>query len=78
MVEGDCAVVGVGSGQTTLGVHMSEDTMGPDEGLIDVSEFTLRQLANEVDESSLTRTLRRLLDSREGDSEEIAGWLARL
>jgi FXSXX-COOH protein len=53
---------------------MSEATTGHDDGLIDVSEFTLRQLANEVDESSLGRTLRRLLDSREGDGEEIAGW----
>jgi FXSXX-COOH protein len=57
---------------------MSEDTTWHDDGLIDVSEFTLRQLANEVDESSLTRTLRRLLDSSEGDGGEIAGWLARL
>jgi FXSXX-COOH protein len=57
---------------------MSEDTMWPDEGLIDVSEFTLRQLANEVDESSLTRTLRRLLDSSEGGGEEIAGWGSRI
>jgi FXSXX-COOH protein len=57
---------------------MSENTAGHDDGLIDVSEFTLRQLANEVDESSLARTLRRLLDSREGDGGEIAGWLARL
>ncbi len=57
---------------------MSEDTAGRDDGLIDVSEFTLRRLANEVDESSLTRTLRRLLDSGEADSGEIAGWTARL
>jgi FXSXX-COOH protein len=57
---------------------MSEDAAGHDDELIDVSEFTLRQLANEVDESSLARTLRRLLDSREGDGGEIAGWLARL
>jgi FXSXX-COOH protein len=53
---------------------MSEDTVWHDDVLIDVSEFTLRQLANEVDDSSLTRTLRRLLDSREGDSGAIAGW----
>lgn len=53
---------------------MSEDTTWYDDGLIDVSEFTLRQLANEVDESSFGRTLRRLLDSRGGDGEEIAGW----
>jgi FXSXX-COOH protein len=53
---------------------MSEDTTWHDDVLIDVSEFTLRQLANEVDDSSLTRTLRRLLDSREGDDEAIAGW----
>jgi FXSXX-COOH protein len=53
---------------------MSEDTVWHDEGLIDVSEFTLRQLAHEVDESSLTRTLRRLLDSREGYGEEIASF----
>jgi FXSXX-COOH protein len=53
---------------------MSEDTTWHDDVLIDVSEFTLRQLANEVDDSSLTRTLRRLLDSREGDDGAIAGW----
>jgi FXSXX-COOH protein len=53
---------------------MSEDTTWHDDVLIDVSEFTLRQLANEVDDSSLTRTLRRLLDSREGDGGVIAGW----
>ena len=53
---------------------MSDDTAGRDDGLIDVSEFTLRQLANEIDESSLTRALRRLLGSHAGDSEEIAGW----
>lgn len=53
---------------------MSEDTTWHDDVLIDVSEFTLRQLANEVDDSSLTRTLRRLLASREGDGEAIAGW----
>jgi FXSXX-COOH protein len=53
---------------------MSEDTAWHDEVLIDVSEFTLRQLANEVDDSSLTRMLRRLLDSRKGDDGAIAGW----
>ncbi len=53
---------------------MSRDTTGHEEGLIDVSEFTLRQLASEVDESSLTRALRRLLDSRDGDGGEIAGF----
>lgn len=57
---------------------MSEDTTWHDGGLIDVSEFTLCQLANEVDESSLSRALRRLLDSSEGDGGEIAGWGARL
>lgn len=57
---------------------MSEDTTWHDEGLIDVSEFTLRQLANEVDESSLTRALRRLLSSSEGDDGEIAGFSACL
>jgi FXSXX-COOH protein len=57
---------------------MGEDTTWHDEVLIDVSEFTLRQLANEVDESSLTRTLRRLLDPRDGCGEEIAGWGARI
>jgi FXSXX-COOH protein len=57
---------------------MSEDAAGRDVGLIDVSDFTLRQLANEVDESSLTRTLRRLLGSSEGDSEVIAGWGSHL
>ena len=53
---------------------MSEDTTWHDDVLIDVGEFTLRQLANEVDDSSLTRTLRRLLDSRKGDDVAIAGW----
>jgi FXSXX-COOH protein len=53
---------------------MVEDTTWHDDGLIDVSELTLRQLANEVDESSLTRTLRRLLRSNEEDGGEIAGW----
>jgi len=53
---------------------MVEDTTWHDDGLIDVSELTLRQLANEVDESSLTWTLRRLLGSSEGDGGEIAGW----
>jgi FXSXX-COOH protein len=57
---------------------MSEDTTWHDDVLIDVSEFTLRQLANEVDDSSLTRTLRRLLDSREGDGGVIAGWSAEV
>jgi FXSXX-COOH protein len=53
---------------------MSEDTTWHDDGLIDVSELTLRQLANEVDESSLTQTLRRLLVPNEEDGEVIAGW----
>jgi FXSXX-COOH protein len=53
---------------------MSEGATWHDDILIDVSEFTLRQLANEVDDSSLTRMLRRLLDSREGDDGAIAGW----
>ncbi|MGH3722221.1 MAG: FxSxx-COOH cyclophane-containing RiPP peptide [Pseudonocardiaceae bacterium] len=53
---------------------MSEAITERDDGLIDISEFTLRQLANEADDSSLARTLRRLLDSREGDGEAIAGF----
>jgi FXSXX-COOH protein len=57
---------------------MSEVTTGHDDGLINVSEFTLRQLADEVDESSLARALRRLLDSHAVDSEEIAGWNSSL
>jgi FXSXX-COOH protein len=57
---------------------VSEDTTWHDDELIDVSEFTLRQLANEVDESSLTRTLRRLLGSGEEDGEVIAGWTSYL
>jgi FXSXX-COOH protein len=57
---------------------MSEDTTWHDDVLIDVSELTLRQLANEVDESSLTQTLRRLLDSGEEDGEVIAGWGSHL
>lgn len=48
--------------------------MGPGGGLIDVSEFTLRQLADEVDESSLAGALHRLLDSTESDGGAIAGW----
>jgi FXSXX-COOH protein len=57
---------------------MSEETAWHDDGLIDVSELTLRQLANEVDESSLVGTLRRLLGSDEGDGEMIAGWSSYL
>lgn len=57
-----------------LGALVSEDTMGPGGGLIDVSEFTLRQLADEVDESSLAGALHRLLDSTESDGGAIAGW----
>ena len=57
---------------------MSENAAEHDDGLIDVSEFTLRRLANDVDGSSLTRTLRRLLASSEGDSGEIAGWTSCL
>jgi FXSXX-COOH protein len=57
---------------------MNEDTTWHDDVLIDVSELTLRQLANEVDESSLTQTLRRLLDSGEEDGEAIAGWGSHL
>jgi FXSXX-COOH protein len=53
---------------------MSEDAAGHNDGLINVSEFTLRQLASEINESSLTRALRRLLDSRERYGEEIAGF----
>jgi hypothetical protein len=57
---------------------MSEDTTWHDDGLIDVSELTLRQLANEVDESSFTWTLRRLLHFSEGDGEVVAGWTSHL
>jgi FXSXX-COOH protein len=57
---------------------MSEDTTWHDDVLIDVSGLTLRQLANEVDESSLTQTLRRLLDSSKEDGEVIAGWGSHL
>lgn len=53
---------------------MTEDAMWRDDGLIDASGFTLRQLADDVDESSLTRALRRLLDSRETDGGEISGF----
>jgi FXSXX-COOH protein len=53
---------------------MSEDAAGHDDELINVSELTLRQLAHEINESSLTRALRRLLDSREGYGEEIASF----
>lgn len=57
---------------------MSEDTTRPNDGLIDVSDFTLRQLADEVDESSLGETLRRLLDPREGYGEEISSFTSAL
>lgn len=57
---------------------MSEDTTRQDDGLIDVSDLTLRQLADEVDESSLAWTLRRLLDPSEGYGEEIASFQSAL
>jgi FXSXX-COOH protein len=57
---------------------MSEDTTYQDGGLIDVSDFTLRRLADEVDESSLAATLRRLLDPSEGYGDEIASFNAAL
>jgi FXSXX-COOH protein len=57
---------------------MNEDTARQDDGLINVSDFTLRQLADELDESSLAETLRRLLDPREGYGEEIASFQAAL
>jgi FXSXX-COOH protein len=57
---------------------VSNDTTEPDAGMIDVSGLTLRRLADEVDQSSLARTIRRVLDSSEGDGGEIAGWSARL
>jgi FXSXX-COOH protein len=53
---------------------MSEDSH--DDALIDVSELTLRQLANEVDKSSLAKALYRLLDSNDEDSGGIAGFNA--
>jgi FXSXX-COOH protein len=55
-------------------VYVSEDTTGHDDVLIDVSELTLRQLADEVDESSLARTLRRLLGSSAEDGGVIAAF----
>ena len=57
---------------------MSEETTHQDGGLIDVSNLTLRQLAGELDESSLAVTLRRLLDPREGYGEEIASFNSAL
>jgi FXSXX-COOH protein len=57
---------------------VSENTKDHDDGLIDVSEFTLSQLTNEVDESSLAHALRRLLGVSEEDCGEIAGWSACL
>lgn len=57
---------------------MIEDTTRQDDGLINVSDFTLRQLADELDESSLAGTLRRLLDPREGYGEEIASFQSAL
>lgn len=57
---------------------MSEDATRQDDGLINVSDLTLRQLADEVDESSLARALRRLLDSSEGYGEEIASFQSAL
>jgi FXSXX-COOH protein len=54
---------------------MSEDTTSEhDDGLINVSDLTLRRLADEVDESSLASTMRRLLDPSEGYGEEIASF----
>ncbi len=57
---------------------MSEDATRQDDGLINVSDLTLRQLADEVDESSLARALRRLLDSSEDYGEEIASFQSAL
>jgi FXSXX-COOH protein len=57
---------------------MSEDMTRPGGGLIDVSDVTLRRLADEVDESSLAATLRRLLDPREGYGDEIASFSSAL
>lgn len=57
---------------------MSEGTTRQDGGLINVSDFTLRRLADELDESSLAATLRRLLDPREGYGEEIASFNSAL
>jgi hypothetical protein len=57
---------------------MSEDRTRQDDGLIDVSAFTLRRLADEVDESILTATVRRLLYPSEGPGGEIASFASAL
>jgi FXSXX-COOH protein len=62
----------------TKGCIMSKDTTHQDIGLINVSNLPLRQLADELDESSLAATLRRLLDPREGYGEEIASFNSAL
>jgi len=60
------------------GCIMSEDTTRQKSGLLNVSNLTLRQCADELDESSLAATLRRLLDPREGYGEEISGFNSAL
>lgn len=57
---------------------MNEDITHQDDGLINVSDLTLRQLADEIDQSSLATSLRRLLDPREGYGEEIASFSSAL
>jgi hypothetical protein len=54
-----------------------DDITGDGAGLLGVSEMTLRQLAEQADESALGQTLRRIIDGAE-DGGEIAGWSARL
>jgi FXSXX-COOH protein len=52
-----------------------DDTAADDSGgLIDVSTLSLRTLLDEVDESSLSQTLRRLLTSADTDAGQIAAW----
>jgi FXSXX-COOH protein len=57
---------------------MNENITRQDDGLINVSGLTLRQLADEVDQSSLATALRRLLDPAEGYGEEIASFSSAL
>jgi FXSXX-COOH protein len=47
-------------------------------GLIDVSALSLHRLLDEVDESSLARTLRRLVTSADTDAGQIAAWGSKI
>jgi FXSXX-COOH protein len=51
------------------GARMDEDAFDSDGWLIDVSGLSLADLADELDESTLTHTLRRLFVSYDTDSD---------